>query len=282
VTVPASPWSTGLALPGGIRAVWSDATAGDLRPTGRCGEGALLRYTATATATATDMAAATDTATHKPTDTASDSASDSASTGAVDEVHWLEQVHGRGVVVVGTDGAESGDPSRAGVRGVSEGMGDALVSTAPSVALCVLVADCAPVALASPEGAFGVVHAGWRGLAAGVVDAAVSAMVGLGASAVVAAIGPCIHPCCYEFSPDDLAPLVDVYGPDVEGRARGGQPALDLPVAVTVAFDRAGAEVVDRAEVCTGCGGGFFSHRARGDAERQAVVVWHGAPSSGA
>src|SRR5674476_1670641 len=68
---------------------------------------------------------------------------------------------------------------------------------APGTALCVLTADCAAIALASAEGVCSAVHAGWRGLVAGVVEAAVTAMRDLGASDVTASLGPCIHAPCY-------------------------------------------------------------------------------------
>ncbi|MGB7052925.1 MAG: laccase domain-containing protein, partial [Acidimicrobiales bacterium] len=117
-----------VTLPGGVRAVWSDATAGDLRPTASDRAGALLRFAGDVTGPGR----------------------------AVDALHWLEQVHGRGVVVVGVaDGRLSAGRLPAGrgqggtsIRGAADGAGDALVSASSSVALCVLVADCAPVALA--------------------------------------------------------------------------------------------------------------------------------------
>ena len=84
---------------------------------------------------------------------------------------------------------------------------DALVTRVPGVALGILTADCAPVLLADPvAGVIGAAHAGWRGLLDGVLEAAIAAMAGLGASAVNihAAIGPCIGAASYEVD-DDLA-----------------------------------------------------------------------------
>ncbi len=154
-----------------------------------------------------------------------------------------------GVVVVGAGSGpgqgRQGDVERQGttsIRGAADGTGDALVSASASVALCILVADCAPVALASPEGVFAAVHAGWRGLADGVVAAAVEAMVELGASGIEGALGPCVHPCCYEFSEKDLAGLVEAFGPEVRGRMADGRPALDLPAAVGMALEQAGVD----------------------------------------
>ena len=239
-------------MPGGVRAVWSDASAGDLRPASAGGPAALLRF-------ATDV-------------TGPDR--------AVGELHWLEQVHASGVVVVGAGsgpGQGRQGSQRQGttsIRGAADGTGDALVSASASVALCILVADCAPVALASPEGVFAAVHAGWRGLADGVVAAAVEAMVELGASGIEGALGPCVHPCCYEFSEKDLAGLVEAFGPEVRGRMADGRPALDLPAAVGMALEQAGVTMADQVARCTGCGGGLFSHRVRAEPERQAMIVW--------
>ena len=122
----------------------------------------------------------------------------------VGRVHWLRQVHGSTVVVVpAEDGPGPGhlDVPPRSVTAVLDGEADALVSAASSTALAVLTADCASIALGSPEGVFGAVHAGWRGLVDGVVERAVKAMRDNGATEVVAALGPCIGPECYEFSP---------------------------------------------------------------------------------
>ena len=178
-------------------------------------------------------------------------------------VSWLRQVHGRRVVVV--DGAQA-------VEGEE---GDVLVTASPGAALAVLTADCAPVALASPEGVVAAVHAGWAGLVAGVVAAAVDAMGALGATRVEAALGPCIHAECYEFADADLMPLTRAFGPGVRRTTRTGAPSLDLPAAVRAALSAAGAVLVADEDVCTACDGDhYWSHRARRDVERQAVVVW--------
>ncbi len=193
------------------------------------------------------------------------------------EVAWLTQVHGHAVLEVSPTGP-TGDPAAPVAR--HAGTGDALVASDPSIALAVLTADCAPVALGSPEGVFAAVHVGWRGLLAGVVEAAVGRMRELGADAVAAAIGPCVHPGCYEFADAELDRVSAVYGEGVRARTAGGRPALDLPVAVGAALDAAGAASVPGVDACTACGGGYFSHRARRERGRQAMVVWaDGGPS---
>lgn len=175
---------------------------------------------------------------------------------------WLRQEHGSEVVRVERPG------DHAGARA------DAAVTGHPGLALAVLTADCAPVALASPDGPVGVAHAGWAGLLAGVVPSAVKALRDLGASDVQAVIGPCIHAECYEFGADDLRRLADRFGPQVAAETFAGTPALDLPAAVRAALAEQGVEHVDDVDVCTGCSPDYFSWRARKEHERQATVVW--------
>lgn len=88
---------------------------------------------------------------------------------------------------------------------------DALVTRVPGVLLCALAADCAPLLLADPQaGLVASVHAGWRGAATGVIEAALDLMTQLGAapSRVVAAIGPCIGADSYEVGPDHRAAIL--------------------------------------------------------------------------
>lgn len=180
---------------------------------------------------------------------------------------WLRQAHGAGVVVVAEPGAGCGEAA------------DAAVSTHPGAVLSVTVADCAPVALAGDNGAFGVVHAGWRGLVGGVVEAAAAALRALGAGSVRAVAGPCIHPSCYEFGPDDLDRVAARFGDGVRARTRAGSPALDLPGALRAALARAGVDLAARDDRCTACAAGIlWSHRARRDEARFALVARLGAP----
>ena len=175
----------------------------------------------------------------------------------------LHQVHGDTVVRADTL-APSGTPPD----------GDALVATAPGSVLAVLTADCAAVALGSPEGAHGAVHVGWRGLAAGVLERALEAMADLGATRVVAGVGPCIGPCCYEFSEEGLDTLEARLGPGVRGTTTWGTPALDLPAALRAVLGAGGASLAHDDMRCTACEADAFSHRRRRDEARQALFVW--------
>ena len=141
---------------------------------------------------------------------------------------WLRQVHGSAVVVVERPGANRGQEA------------DAAVTCCPDAGLVVLTADCAPVGLASPEGVVGVLHAGWRGLMAGVVERHRGGDAGARRHPGRGRPGPCIWPHAYRFSDGDLAGVVSVFGPAVRSVDAEGYPALDLPAAVAVALDRAG------------------------------------------
>jgi purine-nucleoside/S-methyl-5'-thioadenosine phosphorylase / adenosine deaminase len=175
---------------------------------------------------------------------------------------WLAQVHGGDVVVVASPGEHAGRPA------------DALVTATPGVVLAVFTADCAPVALSSSEGVIGLVHAGWRGLAGGVVENAVAVMREHGATAITAALGPCIRAGCYEFGAGDLAQMAEQFGPGVCTTTAWGTPGLDLAAGVAVALGRAGAELALDAGACTACSAAWYSHRARQDSARQATLAW--------
>ena len=151
--------------------------------------------------------------------------------------------------------------------------GDVLVTGVPGAVLGCWVADCAPVVFVGSGVRVAVAHAGWRGLAAGVLDVAVEA---LGEPLDRLVLGPVIGPCCYEFGTDDLAAVAAGVGlgPEaVGGRTSDGRLALDVAGAVT-AFARRRGVPVSRIGGCTGCGYPGFSHRVRRDPERHVVAVW--------
>ena len=127
----------------------------------------------------------------------------------------LMQVHGAEVVCVEKPW-QPGEGPRS----------DAMVTDRPGIALGVITADCAPVLFATPAGdVVGAAHAGWRGALAGVLEATLAAMRALGATCVVAAIGPCIGPDSYEVAADLRDAVLAHDAGDVRFFRPGGRPA---------------------------------------------------------
>jgi YfiH family protein len=146
---------------------------------------------------------------------------------------------------------------------------DGLWSDEPGQPMLLLTADCVPVALARANGAspaLAILHVGWRGLLAGIVEAGVAA---LGRGKVAAAVGPAIGPCCYEVDEDVAEPFRARFGGDV---VREGK--LDLWRSTELALRAAGCDAVERIDLCTFCHPElFFSHRRdRGITGRQGVI----------
>ena len=162
------------------------------------------------------------------------------------------------------------------VRRPGEGAGrrgDALVTRCPGAVLAVQGADCAPVALYGTGGVVGLAHAGWRGIEAGVLQATVTVMRGLGAGDVSAVIGPHIGPGRYEFGESDLGRLERVLGFGVATSDRSGRPALDVSRAITGVLEGVGVRLDHDVGRCTASSPRYWSHRAAGDRCRQVGLV---------
>jgi len=131
--------------------------------------------------------------------------------------------------------------------------------------LVLLTADCLPIAVAREDGRrLAVLHAGWRGLVAGIVERGVEAVRGRAS----AAVGPGAGPCCYEVGEDVAGILRERFGDDVVRHGRA-----DLWLAARRALDDVGVTAVEVAGECTICGERFFSHRRdRGTTGRQGIV----------
>jgi len=172
---------------------------------------------------------------------------------------WVHQVHGGDVAV-----ARRGATFESGVKA------DALVSDNPQRLLAVRVADCVPVLLASADGrVVAAVHAGWRGVVAGVVTAAVERMLELDASLepsqLLAAIGPCISIDHFEVGPEVQAEFERVFGPAAPLRRRDdGKAQVDLRRAIAQQLLARGLSD-DRIDTTDRCSyrdrAEFFSHR---------------------
>ena len=177
------------------------------------------------------------------------------------------QVHGSDVAVVTEPSTPSWSTAELGDIGSADGQ----VTAELGIATVVLTADCLPIALVS-RGGVAMIHAGWRGLATGVIAAGVAALREAGDGApIAAAIGPGAGRCCYEVS-DELIEAFAVHGPDVhDGRN------LDLKLIAARQLAAAGVDERHDAALCTICAAPslFFSHRRDGPATgRQAGVAW--------
>jgi hypothetical protein len=120
-----------------------------------------------------------------------------------------------------------------------------------------------------------VVHAGWRGLSAGVIDVAFDAV---GEPVVAAYLGPCIGPCCYEFGGDDLEAVARGVHADpaaLTALTSWDVRALDVAAAVDAACAARGV-TAERVGACTGCTYPGFSHRMRAEPQRHAMAAWQG------
>lgn len=187
-----------------------------------------------------------------------------------DPASWTSgrQVHGVQPVKVTEkergSGSDSPDSTLAGI--------DALWTDEPGTVLAVLIADCVPVLLADPAGRrIGVVHAGWRGMTGGVIEATVASMGG-DPSTLIAFIGPSIGPCCYEVGEDVAEPARASLGPEVE--RRNGTVRVDLWGGARVALRRAGISAIQLSALCTRCEPHrFFSHRAGHEARQGLLAV---------
>ncbi|MFJ3493902.1 peptidoglycan editing factor PgeF [Streptomyces sp. NPDC086091] len=180
-------------------------------------------------------------------------------------VVWMNQVHGADVAVV--DGPW-------GDRPVPEV--DALVTRERGLALAVLTADCTPVLLADPvAGIAAAAHAGRPGMVAGVVPAAVRAMIELGAepARIVARTGPAVCGRCYEV-PEAMRAEVAAVEPAARAVTSWGTPAVDVTAGVHAQLDRLGVRDREQSPVCTRESPDHFSYRRDRTTGRLAGYVW--------
>lgn len=148
---------------------------------------------------------------------------------------------------------------------------DGHVTSLAGLGLVVQVADCLPVAFATPD-QVAMVHCGWRGVAGGIVARA----VGEFAAPPVAVVGPGIGRCCFEVGPEVVAAFADVPGAAEQPRGRGDGGMLDLRMVAEARLRAAGVERVEHVDLCTHCRADlFFSHRRDGGVTgRQCGIVW--------
>jgi YfiH family protein len=183
---------------------------------------------------------------------------------------WLEQVHGAEVLQVGEPGPAAAPPRF-----------DAVVTRLEGRVLAIMVADCLPVLLASRDGeVIGAAHAGWRGLAAGVLENTVAAMA-VPPKEIVAWIGPAIGPDRFEVG-DEVRDALLASAPSATALAEAcftrnpaGRWQCDLAGLARLRLTGLGVAAVAGGEWCTAADPArFFSHRRDGCSGRMAALLW--------
>ena len=182
--------------------------------------------------------------------------------GLTDGPNWLEQVHG--TTVVDLDGEWSGPA-------------DGAVTARKGVACAVMTADCLPVLFCDRAGRrVGAAHAGWRGLAQGVLGSAVAAM-GSPPDELLAWFGPAIGPAAYEVGGEVRETFVsrDAGAAEAfEANARGRWQA-DLYALARLELNRLGVHAIHGGDFCTQSDAErFFSHRREAPCGRMASLIW--------
>ena len=180
--------------------------------------------------------------------------------------HWLDQVHGIDVVHIRSKAPLTQEPKA-----------DAAVTSIEGAVLAVLTADCLPVFFAARDGSeVAVAHAGWRGLAHGVLEATVAALRTAPVQ-VIAWLGPAAGPARYEIGEEVRAAFVDH---DTEAATcfistRPGHWLIDLHALARRRLNAAGVTDIHGGTFCTiGESSRFYSYRRDGTTGRMASLIW--------
>ena len=185
---------------------------------------------------------------------------------------WLQQVHGTRVVTLDTLTATTTPPEA-----------DAAMSTVPGLACAIMTADCLPVLVADRQArVVGAAHAGWRGLASGVIEALVSAMTrvpGVTPADLTVWLGPAIGPAAFEVGQDVHDAFTHI---DAANRAcftphpaSAGKYLADLPALARNRLFRLGIESVTGSQLCTvAMPERFYSYRRQPVTGRMASLIW--------
>ncbi|HWT72519.1 MAG TPA: peptidoglycan editing factor PgeF [Oxalicibacterium sp.] len=182
------------------------------------------------------------------------------------EPAWLTQVHGTTVV----DAATLTGPVEA----------DASFTTQPGVVCAILTADCLPVLLADKGGkVVGAAHAGWRGLAGGVLQNTIAQMQAAGGTELFAWLGPAIGPAHFEVGEDVRQAFADHSSSAAAAfkslAGRPGKYLADLYGLATDTLHRAGVAAVQGGRLCTVAEPHrFYSYRRDGVTGRMATLIW--------
>lgn len=200
---------------------------------------------------------------------------------------WLKQVHGtRTLLAEAPASLPRGNPGpvrRGEPAGKGEGnrcaspprTADAACTRTPGIVCAVMTADCLPILLCSRDGeSIAAVHAGWKGLAAGVVEAAVAAQ---GTHDLLAWLGPAIGPDAFEVGGEVREAFLRKGAEFSEGfrETEGGKWLADIYRLARITLGRLGIADCHGGEWCTyGQADDFFSYRRDGTTGRMATLIW--------
>lgn len=176
---------------------------------------------------------------------------------------WLQQTHGNQVIT-----ADTNKPL------VSA---DACVSRQPGAVCAVLTADCLPIFFAAINGSeVGVAHAGWRGLAGGVIEATLDAMNAPNQK-IAAWMGPAIGPNAFEVREElrEIFIALDARNAHAFKRNKPGHYLADIYQLAAVRLTQAGVATISGGKYCTYTGAAdFYSYRREGETGRMASLIW--------
>lgn len=176
-----------------------------------------------------------------------------------DDLAWLEQVHSSNVV-----------PARPGCSGEA----DALMTRGSEMTLSIATADCLPLVISGPRG-LATVHAGWRGLIAGVIPRSIESL-NEDPGHLRCWIGPAIGACCYEVGPEVSTQFAELGHPDVIAEGPRDRPHLNLALAARGQLTEIGLNHIEQIGVCTRCSPEWlWSYRLDGrEAGRNWTFAW--------
>jgi polyphenol oxidase len=188
----------------------------------------------------------------------------------IPHIQWLEQIHGIDLVQADTDGLTR--------------TADGAISHRPGLACAVLTADCLPILMCDQQGRqVAAVHAGWRGLAQGIVDNAVR-QFDLPADQLLAYLGPAIGPAHFEVGIEVLEAFFDLAAtePAADAIAQAFTPAsrplkfyANLYQLARLALQQSGVQAIYGGDTCTyGDSARFYSYRRDGETGRMASLIW--------
>lgn len=184
---------------------------------------------------------------------------------------WLAQVHGNTVI-------DADNLTDIEIQKIPEG--DAIVTSLPGRVCAIQTADCLPVLFCSADGrVVGAAHAGWRGLAAGILESTVRHMRRKGAREIAAWLGPAIGPERFEVGKDVMDAFSQIDAENIrafrERQPGGGKYLADIYLLARMALQREGVSQVSGGGFCTVTEKArFFSYRRDGVTGRMASLVW--------